>query len=96
MLYLSAAASFISFEATSRGIAIHQMIGLLPEIVKEKYGIPEDFEALTALAIGYADLNPEGDEVHAVHAERDNTPRSRKKISEFVFHEDWGKALANL
>ncbi|MEM7304262.1 MAG: nitroreductase family protein [Pseudomonadota bacterium] len=90
---LGAAASYMSFEATSRGIAIHQIIGLLPEVVKEKYEFPKEFEVLTALAIGYADLSP-GDD--GVHSERDNTARSRKKISDFVFHKTWGSAMVAL
>jgi nitroreductase len=88
---LGAAASFMSFEATSRGIAVHQIIGLHPDVVNENYEVPEEYQVLTALAIGYADLSPDTD---GVHAERDNTARSRKKITEFVFHDDWGQALA--
>ena len=90
---LGAAASFISFEATSRGIAVHQMIGLLPDAVKNKFKVPKEYEVLTALAIGYADFSPKTDNAYA---ERDNTTRSRKKISEFVFHKDWDQALANM
>ena len=90
---LGAAASFMSFEATSRGIAVHQIIGLHPNVVNEKYEVPDEYQVLTALAIGYADLSPNTDNVHA---ERDNTMRSRKKITEFVFRDDWGKALAKL
>lgn len=90
---LGAAASYLSFEATSRGIAVHQIIGLHADKVNQKYNVPEDCQVLTALALGYADLSPE---VDGVHAERDNSVRSRKTINEFVFHEDWGQALADL
>jgi len=50
---LGLAAGNICVEATARGLMVHQMIGILPERVRELYGVPEDAEPLTALAIGH-------------------------------------------
>jgi hypothetical protein len=41
------------FEATARSLAVHQMIGILPDKARETYDIPQGQEVWTALAIGY-------------------------------------------
>lgn len=88
---LGLASANLVFEATARGLAVHQMIGLLPDRARELYRIPEHSEAWTAMAIGYradaADL-PDG------LKERDLAPRQRKPISLFVFSGTWGQAAS--
>ena len=79
---LGLAAGNLLTEATSRGIAVHQMSGILPDRARELYSIPEQSEALTGLAIGYAGDPTSGDEKLG---ERDRTPRVRKPLAEFVF-----------
>lgn len=87
---LGAAVSYLSFEATTRGISVHQMIGIEPENAEQAYNIPNDYEVLTAFAIGYSDLSEKtSDEL----SKRDQTPRARRKISEFVFSEEWEVGL---
>ena len=83
---LGLAAGNLLVEATTRGLVVHQMIGILPDKARETYGIPEGFEAWTALAIGYA-----GDSISLSDqlAERDLAPRQRKPLHEFVFSEKW-------
>ena len=86
---LGLAAGALLVEATARGLAVHQMIGILPDRARELYGIPDHSRAVTALAIGYAgpsDVLPEG------LRERELAPRTRKPLSEFVFGERWGDA----
>lgn len=87
---LGLAAGNLLAEATARGIFVHQMLGILPERAREIYGIPEGFEALTGIAIGYR-----GDPMGLPDAlkERDLTPRKRKPLREFVFGGNWGKPL---
>jgi len=87
---LGAAVSHLSFEATTRGISVHQMIGIEPQKAREIYSIPEDYEVLIAVAIGYPDLNETTADPLAV---RDRTPRARKSISEVVFNKKWGSAF---
>jgi hypothetical protein len=69
-------------EATARGLRVHQMIGILPDQAREVFGIPEGYEAWTAIAIGY-----EGDPATLPDnlKQRDLTPRRRKPLKEFVF-----------
>jgi nitroreductase len=84
---LGLAAANVVVEATARGLSVHQMIGILPEKAREVYGIPENSEAWTAMAIGYrGDPARLPDELR----ERDLTPRPRKPLSQFVFAARWG------
>jgi nitroreductase len=75
-------------EATARGIAVHQMIGIIPARARELYHIPPEHEAWTALAIGYKGPNPA---LPAALLERDAAPRTRKLRRDFVFSGTWGK-----
>jgi nitroreductase len=86
---LGLASANLSAEATSRGLRVHQMIGILPERARELYGIPAGHEALTGLAIGYeapAEVLPER------LRERDLGARQRRALREFVFAGSWGTA----
>jgi hypothetical protein len=63
------------------------MIGILPDKAREVYGIPEDSQAWTAMAIGYkGDPATSPDKLK----ERDLTPRQRKPIRQIVFAGRWG------
>jgi nitroreductase len=86
---LGLAAGNLVTEATSRGLSVHQMIGILPDKAREVYQIPEHYEAWTAMAIGY-----KADPATLPEAlkERDLKPRQRKSLPEFVFAGQWGKS----
>ena len=85
---LGLAAGSLTLEATARGLAVHQMIGIVPERVRELYGIPDGYEAVTGLAIGYV-----GDPKRLPEklSARDLAPRTRKGLREFVFSGQWGR-----
>jgi len=84
---LGIAAANIMHEATARGLSAHFMVGILPERVRELYGVPDGFKPLTAFALGYpgeiASL-PEG------YRKRDEATRTRKPLGETVFTGAWG------
>jgi nitroreductase len=84
---LGLAAGNLVLEATARGLAVHQMAGILPDKARELYSIPEGYEPLTAIAIGYA-----GDPANLPEAlqVRDGARRPRKPLKEFVFGGKWG------
>ena len=83
---LGLAAGNLVTEATARGLVVHQMIGILPDRVREIYAIPEGYEPMTGFAIGYVgDPNRLPDHLK----ERDRAPRSRKPLREFVFGGRW-------
>jgi nitroreductase len=86
---LGLASAHLTFEATARGLYVHQMIGILPDQARQTYRIPDDVQPLTALAIGYV-----GDPQTLPEAirPRDLSARTRKPLSEFVFGGEWGTA----
>jgi nitroreductase len=85
---LGLATANLCVEATARGLAVHQMAGILPDRAREIYGLPEDWEVATGIAIGYA-VGPE--EGVNPFAERDSKPRSRKPLKSFVFGGRWNE-----
>ena len=88
---LGAASASLTFEAGARGLLVHQMSGIDPEKARSLYRIPEDFEVVTALAIGYAGTPSDlPDECR----KRDSAPRRRKPLWELVFGGSWGRAWA--
>jgi len=92
---LGLASANLATEATSLGLSVHQMIGILPDRARELYQLPAHTEAWTAMAIGYkADTGHMPDGLR----ERDMAPRTRKPISQFVFTGYWGQTapLASL
>lgn len=78
---LGAASAFLTIEATSRGLVVHQMAGILPDKIRSTFSIADTVQPLTALAIGYAGPNPELDETYA---KRDARQRERKPFSEII------------
>ena len=86
---LGLAGASLTLEATTRGLYVHQMIGILPDRARELYRIPEGVQPLTGLAIGYAAAPGTLPEQYR---ERDLAPRTRKPLAEFVFGDTWGSA----
>ncbi len=83
------AATTLSLEATSLGLQVHQMAGINPEKAREVFGIPENFEAVAGLALGYP-----GDHMTLPEGRLRDTEigkRERKPASSFVFTGKWGQ-----
>jgi nitroreductase len=77
----------LTLEATALGLFVHQMAGFSPEKVRQAYGVPEGFEPVAAIALGYP-----GDPAALPEKlrERQVAPRSRKPLQDFVFSGRWG------
>jgi nitroreductase len=75
-------------QATSLGLMVHQMAGIFPEKVRELYGLPAEYEAVAAIAIGYP-----GDPATLPERfrQRELATRSRKPIADFAFSGHWGQ-----
>ena len=82
-----AATALLSVEATAHGLAVHQMAGFDPARARQAFGIPPEWDAIAAMAIGYPG-NP--DTLPQPLKDRELAPRSRKPISEFVMTGSWG------
>ncbi len=72
----------MAIQAQSVGLVTHMMAGFDIQKTRHTLQIPEDYEPMTAIAIGYPgtveDL-PEG------MRERETSPRSRKSLGEVIF-----------
>ena len=82
-----AATALLTVEATAHGLFVHQMAGFDPEKARQVFGIPAGWEAIAAIAIGYA-----GDPATLPQPlqDREMAPRKRKPIAEFVMAGHWG------
>ena len=78
---LGAASAFLTIEATARGLAVHQMSGILPDVIRSTFPAADSLQPVTALAIGYAGANDELDEGIAMRDKRD---RIRKPLSDIL------------
>lgn len=78
---LGAASANLTFEATARGLVVHQMAGIQHDKVRTVFDIPAELEPVTGIAIGYLGDAKQLDEKYAL---RDQRPRVRKTIEEFV------------
>lgn len=86
---LGLASATLTLEATARGLCVHQMIGILPDRVRELYQVPEGVQPLTGLAIGYVG---DSSTLAEPYRQRDLAPRQRKPLAKFVFGGRWGTA----
>jgi nitroreductase len=86
---LGLASAQLTMEATARGLYVHQMAGILPDKAQDLYQIPEGFETVTALAIGYRAFPVD---IDSDLAKRDLTPRRRRPSSAFLFESGWGQS----
>ena len=75
-------------EATALNLFVHQMAGFSPEKVKELFTVPEGFEPVAAIAIGYG-ADPSA--APEAFRQQETAPRSRKSINSFVFEGKWGE-----
>lgn len=83
-----AAMAYLTVEATSRGLFVHQMAGFHPQKARELLRIPEGWEPIAAFALGYyGNLQALPEKLR----EREAGPRNRKPISEFVMSGTWGQ-----
>lgn len=78
-------------EATARGLSVHQMAGIFPDKAREIYQVPEGYEPMVAIAIGYAG---ERKDLPQELAERDIARRPRKPLKELIFSGKWGTTAA--
>jgi len=78
-------------QATALGLAVHQMAGFYPDRVRELYGVPDDFEPVAGVVLGYpGDPATLSDDLR----QRELAPRVRKPLDSFVFEHAWGQSAA--
>jgi nitroreductase len=67
-------------QATSLGLFAHQMAGFDAKKARELFAIPEAWEPVAVIALGYSD-----------GVDTPPAPRSRKPLEDFVFAGRWGQ-----
>ena len=82
------AVATLTLQATALDLYVHQMGGFYVEKARELFAIPEGFDPVTMLAIGY--LGEPG-MLDGHSRERELAPRTRRPLAEFVFEEAWGQ-----
>lgn len=85
-----AASMGLAVQATELGLMVHQMGGFDPERLRQEFAIPETFECMAMIAIGYQ--LPE-DSIPEALREREHAPRSRRPLAERFFIGAWGRGL---
>lgn len=85
---VGAAAASLTFQATSLGLVVHQMGGIYPDKAREEFGIPDGYEVMAALAVGYPGEPASLPE--ALRA-RETAPRTRKPLHEIAFGAMWNE-----
>ncbi len=78
--------SMITLQATKMGLFAHQMAGFYPEKVKEAMNIPDGFDVIAMMAVGYMGNKEDLPEPYRT---RETQPRTRKETKEFVFKGGW-------
>jgi nitroreductase len=83
------AVALLTLQATAQELSVRQMEGFDHEHARRACDVPEGFDPIVMMAIGYAG-DPESlpNDKHRV-AER--TPRRRKAVDDFVFENTWGR-----
>lgn len=87
---LGQSVAHLNVQAEALGLQVHQMGGFDKEKARELFEIPEGYEPMTVIAIGYPG-NPE--ELPEELRERELSARSRKQLSDFVFEGHWNSPL---
>ena len=76
----------MSAQATSMDLYMHQMAGFSIDKAREMFEIPDDFDVLTMIAVGYIgnpDVLPEN------IREMESNKRERKPLNKILFDGDW-------
>ena len=83
---VGASSATLTLQALELGVFVHQMGGILPDKIRETYQIPEEFEPVAALALGYpGDLESLPEQFRAA----EEAARTRKPLSEIIFASTW-------
>lgn len=85
------AAAQLTLQATALGLFVHQMAGIDADAARETYGIPEGWDPVAAIALGYpGDLESLPEDLRS----KETAERTRKPLEDFVFTGSWGESRA--
>jgi hypothetical protein len=81
----------LSLQATDLGLMIHQMGGFDAIMIREVFAIPETFDCLAMLTVGYQ--LPE-ESIPEILREREYAARSRRELAATFYRDVWGEPMA--
>lgn len=85
---VGAASASLVLEATALGLYVHQMAGFDVAKARTEFAVPDGFEPVAAIALGYlGDPAQLPDDLR----QREVTPNGRRPLAEFVFAGTWGQ-----
>ncbi len=87
---VGAAAMSMAVQATHEGLILHQMGGFNVAKAKEDFGLPEEYQPVAMIAIGYPG---QIDQLDERNAGREMNPRKRKPLGEIAFHGEWEQPI---
>ncbi|MCL6481369.1 MAG: nitroreductase family protein [Firmicutes bacterium] len=81
----------LALQAVALGLQAHAMAGIEGDKIRERYAVPEGWEPVAGIAVGY----PSSELAHLPEKlqQRQTSPRSRRALSEFVFTGRFGEPL---
>lgn len=85
---LGLATATLTAQATALGLHVHPMGGILPDEARLRFGIPETFDIVTGIAIGYLGAP---DSLPEKFRASETEPRTRRSLAETVFTGAWGE-----
>jgi nitroreductase len=84
---LGQASANLVLQATALGLTAHQMAGFNVEAARERFAVPEGWEPVSVIALGYpGDLDSLTEKLR----QREIAQRQRKPLETFVFSGAWG------
>lgn len=76
----------LAIQATELGVIVHQMAGFDPKKAKQAFNIPDGFEPVALVAIGYPGAK---ESLPEDLRKMEDAPRVRKPIDEIAFEGSW-------
>ena len=84
-----AANASMALQATAMGLNLHQMGGYHADKARQVLHLPDDYEPVSMMAIGYPGS---ADDLPEDLRRREMAPRSRRPLEELVFEGEWQEA----
>ncbi len=75
-----------SVQATELDLYLHQMAGFNAEKARENFNVPDGFDPVSVIAVGYLG---DGSNLDESQKQRESNPRIRKPLEEIVFNRKW-------
>jgi nitroreductase len=80
----------LTVQATAMGLSVHHMAGFDKDKARTEFAIPEGYEPVTMVAVGYTG---DPDRLAPELAQMEKIPQSRNELTSFVYNGGWGSPI---